>query len=113
MANRLLWSVSATAGIPAAATDAINSGTRTIPSTREYSVCNRKWTNCLTVKVPRRAARAQRSGDATDRVHAAPEAADALGWHSPCELRKSMQDKVYPYDSYNHHGPSSPESRPR
>jgi hypothetical protein len=34
--------VSATAGIPADDTAAINSGTRTIPSTREYSVCNRK-----------------------------------------------------------------------
>jgi len=28
--------------LPAADTAAINSGTRTIPSTREYSVCNRK-----------------------------------------------------------------------
>ena len=29
----------------AAATAAISSGTRTIPSTREYSVCSRRWTN--------------------------------------------------------------------
>src|SRR5271169_4860777 len=31
--------------MPAAKAAAINSGTRTIPSSSEYSVCNRRWTN--------------------------------------------------------------------
>src|SRR5688572_10094309 len=45
IANRLPWSVSATAGMPAPATASMSRGTRTMPSTSEYSVCSRKWTN--------------------------------------------------------------------
>src|SRR3990167_3222514 len=41
----LLISVTATAGMPAAATDLISGLTRTSPSTRENSVCKRRWTN--------------------------------------------------------------------
>src|ERR1700751_2763448 len=44
MANRLFWSVTATAGMPAAATAATSSGTRTTLSTSEYSVCRRRCT---------------------------------------------------------------------
>ena len=45
IANRLPWSVRATAGMPAAATACMSRGTRTMPSTSEYSVCSRRWTN--------------------------------------------------------------------
>src|ERR1700730_2956900 len=83
MANKLLWSVSATAGIPADDTAAINSGTRTIPSTSEYSVCNRKWTNCLKGPAPAREGPARaREGRAAaredrDQARAAPERTNA------------------------------------
>src|SRR5690606_17806153 len=40
----LLWSVTATAGMPVVATDLASGLTRTNPSTNEYSVCTRKWT---------------------------------------------------------------------
>src|SRR5690554_6800790 len=40
----LLWSVTATAGIPASATALMNGLIRTRPSTREYSVWTRRWT---------------------------------------------------------------------
>src|ERR1700674_1389685 len=98
MANKLLWSVRATAGIPAADTAAINSGTRTIPSTREYSVCNRKWTNCLKGLALVPAAQERMSAGARDRAHAAREAAGDQGCSSPCESRKNMRDIVYPCD---------------
>src|SRR5688572_11888193 len=45
IANRLPWSVRATAGMAAPATACMSRGTRTMPSTSEYSVCNRRWTN--------------------------------------------------------------------
>src|SRR5687767_5568552 len=45
IANRLPWSVRATAGMAAPATACMSRGTRTMPSTSEYSVCSRKWTN--------------------------------------------------------------------
>ena len=45
IANRLPWSVRATAGMPAPATACMSRGTRTMPSTSEYSVCSRRWTN--------------------------------------------------------------------
>jgi hypothetical protein len=40
----LLWSVTATAGIPDAAAAFTNGFTRTSPSLREYSECTCRWT---------------------------------------------------------------------
>src|SRR3569833_3512943 len=45
MANRLFWSVTATACRPDLATAPTSSSTRTTLSISEYSVCSRKWTN--------------------------------------------------------------------
>src|ERR1700733_14289132 len=106
IANKLLWSVSATAGIPAADTAAINSGTRTIPSTREYPVCRRKWTNLLKGPPRASAAAARRSADAEDRAREVRGAADERACHIPCELRRNTRDIAYPYDSYNYPWPS-------
>src|SRR5258706_7712052 len=45
MPNRLDRSVSASAGMPSAAAAATASSMRTMPSTIEYSLCRRRWTN--------------------------------------------------------------------
>src|SRR5688572_17220572 len=44
--KRLDWSVIASAGMPSAAAAVTASSTRAMPSTMEYSVCRRRWTNC-------------------------------------------------------------------
>jgi len=53
VARRLLWSVSATACIPAAATPVMSSGTRTIPSLIEYSVCTEDERTAWASQLPR------------------------------------------------------------
>src|SRR3989338_4541954 len=60
----LLMSVTATAGIPALATALISGLTRTRPSTRENSVCRRRWTNEAVMAVPYKTQKRQ-GGDCT------------------------------------------------
>src|SRR5580658_6593553 len=68
MANRLHWSVTATAGMPASATASISSGTRTTLSISEYSVCSRKCTNFTVIGSPMPSIELDRSGRFAERA---------------------------------------------